>query len=111
MTTRPLELYHERTRRRGVYTPVYWLARMIVKPAILIYFRLRRLGREHIPEGRSDPRGQPPQLPRSVRDRLLHRPPDLLRGQAGAVQEPALGWFLNCLGAFPVRRGSRTRSR
>ena len=33
------------------------------------------------------------------------RPPDLLRRQAGAVPNRLQGWLLNCLGAFPVRRG------
>src|SRR5215207_10943471 len=41
------------------------------------------------PRRRRDPRLEPPQLPRPVRDRLLPRPPDLLRGKAGAVQESA----------------------
>ena len=71
LSPRPLALYHERTRRRGVNSFVYWPMRAVLKPAILLYFRLRRLGREHIPSERSDPRRQPPQLPRPVRDRLL----------------------------------------
>jgi len=48
---RPLGLYHERTRRRGVNPFVYWPVRLVVKNFILAYFRLRRLGREHIPDG------------------------------------------------------------
>ncbi len=52
MTARPLEVYHERTRRRGVNTLVYWPARWVIKAAILVYFRVRRLGREHIPRRR-----------------------------------------------------------
>ena len=51
LSPRPLALYHERTRRRGVNSVVYWSVRAFVKPAILVYFRLRRLGREHIPSG------------------------------------------------------------
>ena len=46
-----LDAYHERTRRRGVLPVVYWPVRWILKPALLTYFRLRRLGREHIPDG------------------------------------------------------------
>ena len=30
----------------------------------------------------------------------------LLRGQGGAVPQPLVGWLLNSLGAFPVRRGA-----
>ena len=48
---RALEIYHERTRRRGVNSFVYWTARLFIKPFILVYFRLRRLGREHVPQG------------------------------------------------------------
>ncbi len=51
MAPRPLELYHERTRRRGVNPVVYWPVRWLLKPAILAYFRLRRLGVEHVPDG------------------------------------------------------------
>ena len=51
MAPRPLSLYHERTRRRGVNSLVYWPLRWALKAGILVYFRLRRLGTEHIPEG------------------------------------------------------------
>src|SRR3954453_12013109 len=40
------------------------------------------------PLRRRHPGGKPPQLPRSLRDRLLPSAPDLLRRQARAVQEP-----------------------
>ena len=36
---------------------------------------------------------------------MLHPPPGLLRRQAGAVRQALAGWLLNCLGAFPIRRG------
>ena len=44
MASRPLERYHERTRRRGVNPFVYWPVRWVLKAAILVYFRLRRRG-------------------------------------------------------------------
>ena len=47
MRQRPLGLYHERTRRRGVNTPLYWSIRLFAKPAILLYFRLARRGHGH----------------------------------------------------------------
>ena len=46
-----LDAHHERTRRRGVFALVYWPVRFVLKPALLGWFRLRRLGREHIPDG------------------------------------------------------------
>ena len=101
----PARVYHERTRRRGVFKPFYWPVRMIVKPAILIYFRLRRLGREHVPEG-------------GVISRPNHRSfldpfaigcsigsPIFFMAKRELFKNPLLGWVLNSMGAFPVRRG------
>src|ERR671919_2436483 len=103
--TRPLGLSHERTRRRGVNPFVYWPVRFVVKNFILAYFRLRRLGREHIPEGgvvlaanhRSflDPFAVGCCLPRPV----------YFVAKQELFRNPMLGWLLNCMGAFPIRRG------
>src|SRR5918997_1093751 len=79
---RPLDVYHERTRRRGVNSFVYWTVRSLMKPAIIAYFRLRRLGREHIPSGGV-----------------------ILVAKRELFKNPVVGWFLNCMGAFPVKRG------
>jgi glycerol-3-phosphate dehydrogenase (NAD(P)+) len=102
---RPLGVYHERTRRRGVNPFVYWPVRLVVKNLILAYFRLRRLGREHIPEGgvilasnhRSflDPFAVGCCLPRPV----------YFVAKQELFRNPMLGWLLNCMGAFPIRRG------
>ena len=51
LSPRALDIYHERTRTRGVNSLVYWPARVFVKSFILVYFRLRRLGFEHVPGG------------------------------------------------------------
>jgi glycerol-3-phosphate dehydrogenase (NAD(P)+) len=102
---RSLDVYHERTRRRGVFTPVYWPIRMIVKPAILLYFRVRRLGREHVPEGgvilASNHRSflDPFAIGCSV------KAPIFFMAKREMFRNPLMGWILNCLGAFPVRRG------
>ena len=102
---RALGLYHERTRRRGVNPFVYWPVRVVLKTLILAYFRLRRLGREHIPGGgvvlaanhRSflDPFAIGYCLPRPV----------YFVAKQELFRNPILGWFLNCMGAFPIRRG------
>jgi glycerol-3-phosphate dehydrogenase (NAD(P)+) len=105
LSPRPLELYHERTRRRGVHPIVYWVTRAIVKPAILAYFRARRLGREHIPRGglilASNHRSF---LDPFVIGCCLPRPIYFM-AKRELFKNPLVGWFLNCLGAFPVRRG------
>jgi glycerol-3-phosphate dehydrogenase (NAD(P)+) len=105
LRTRPLELYHERTRRRGVNPFLYWPVRWILKGFVLGYFRLRRLGREHVPDGgvvlaanhRSflDPFAIGYCLPRPV----------YFVAKQELFRNPILGWLLNCMGAFPIRRG------
>jgi glycerol-3-phosphate dehydrogenase (NAD(P)+) len=102
---RDLAVYHERTRRRGVHPLVYWPVRWVVKNLILVYFRLRRLGREHIPDGgvvlaanhRSflDPFAIGCCLPRPI----------YFLAKQEMFKNPILGWLLNCMGAFPIRRG------
>ena len=39
--------YHRFTREHGVNRPLYFLARLLLVPFFLIYFRLSRIGREH----------------------------------------------------------------
>ncbi len=106
MSRRPLSLYHERTRRRGVNSFVYWPVRWVVKPAILVYFRLRRLGIEHIPEGgvilASNHRSF---LDPFAIGCCLGRPIYFVAKQE-LFKNPMLGWILNCLGAFPIKRGA-----
>src|SRR5918992_558095 len=102
---RPLALYHERTRRRGVNTLVYWPVRWVLKACILVYFRLRRLGREHVPDGAVILAANH----RSFLDPFaigccINRPIYFVAKQE-LFRNPILGWFLNCMGAFPVRRG------
>src|ERR687889_364351 len=106
MAPRPLELYHARTRRRGVNSFVYWPVRWVLKAAILVYFRLRRLGTEHIPEGgvilASNHRSF---LDPFAIGCCLGRPIYFVAKQE-LFKNPLLGWILNCLGAFPIKRGA-----
>ena len=106
MAPRPLSLYHERTRRRGVNSLVYWPLRWMLKAGIHVYFRLRRLGTEHIPEGgvllASNHRSF---LDPFVIGCCLGRPIYFVAKEE-LFKNPALGWILNCLGAFPIKRGA-----
>ena len=105
MRARPLGLYHERTRRRGVNSPLYWSIRLFAKPAILLYFRLARRGHGMVPDGgvilasnhRSflDPFALGTCLPRPI----------YFMAKQEIFRNPFVGWLLNCLGAFPVKRG------
>jgi glycerol-3-phosphate dehydrogenase (NAD(P)+) len=106
MAPRSLALYHERTRRRGVNSLVYWPLRWALKAGILVYFRLRRLGTEHIPEGgvilASNHRSF---LDPFAIGCCLGRPIYFVAKQE-LFRNPILGWLLNCLGAFPIKRGA-----
>ena len=106
MAPRPLSLYHERTRRRGVNSLVYWPLRWMLKAGILVYFRLRRRGIEHIPDGgvilASNHRSF---LDPFVIGCCLPRPIYFVAKQE-LFKNPLLGWILNCLGAFPIKRGA-----
>ncbi|MEA2330972.1 MAG: glycerol-3-phosphate dehydrogenase [Thermoleophilaceae bacterium] len=102
---RPLALYHERTRRRGVNSFVYWPIRVLVKLGILTFFRLRRLGREHVPSGGVILAANH----RSFLDPFaigccIGRPIYFVAKQE-LFRNPLVGWFLNCMGAFPIQRG------
>ena len=81
---------HARARERGVNPIVYWLTRAVFQPFAHLYWRMSRIGREHIPtSGPGDLRLQPPVVPGPVRDRDDRPPAALLRGQGGALPAPA----------------------
>ena len=42
---------HARARDKGVNPLVYWLVRAVLQPFFHLYFRLSRIGREHVPDG------------------------------------------------------------
>src|SRR5918999_4982910 len=105
MRSRPLEVYHERTRRRGVNSLVYWPVRAVLKPAILLYFRLRRLGREHIPSGGVILAANHRSFLDPFAIGCCNPRPIYFVAKQELFRNPVIGWFLNCMGAFPVRRG------
>jgi glycerol-3-phosphate dehydrogenase (NAD(P)+) len=102
---RPLALYHERTRRRGVNSLVYWTVRSVMKPAILVYFRLRRLGREHIPSGGVILAANHRSFLDPFAIGCCNPRPIYFVAKQELFRNPLIGWFLNCMGAFPLRRG------
>ena len=98
--------YHERTRRRGVNTPVYWIVRAVLQPFLQIYFRMSRNGRQHIP---ADGGVLLASNHRSFLDPFLIgccvRRPVFFVAKQELFKNRLIGWFLNCLGAFPIKRG------
>ena len=100
--------YHRFTREHGVNRPLYFVARLILVPFFLLYFRLSRIGREHgkvkgplivAANHRSflDPFVIGASLPWN---RPLH-----YVAKVELFEKGWQGWILNRLGAYPVRRG------
>jgi glycerol-3-phosphate dehydrogenase (NAD(P)+) len=98
---------HARARGRGVNPIVYWLMRAWLQPFAHLYWRLSRLGREHIPDGG-------PIIfvanHRSFLDPfivgLCCRRPVYYVAKEELFKNRFFGWFISSLGAFPVRRGA-----
>jgi 1-acyl-sn-glycerol-3-phosphate acyltransferase len=98
---------HGRARERGVNPFVYWVVRAILQPFFHLYFRLGRIGREHVPD-------DGPVIfaanHRSFLDPFLIG--TLVRRPVYYVAKKELfarrwqAWILNALGAFPVDRGA-----
>jgi glycerol-3-phosphate dehydrogenase (NAD(P)+) len=101
------EVLHRRAREQGANPLVYWLVRAILQPFFHIYFRLSRIGREHIPaEG-------PVIVAANHRSFLdpfviatMVRRPMYYVAKKEMFTSPWRSWVLNALGAFPVDRGT-----
>ncbi|HEX6027153.1 MAG TPA: 1-acyl-sn-glycerol-3-phosphate acyltransferase [Solirubrobacter sp.] len=98
---------HERARTKGVNPIVYWLMRAWLQPFAHLYWRLSRIGREHVP-------AEGPVLfvcnHRSFIDPfiigLCSRRPVYYVAKEEIFKIPFVGWLVSALGAFPVRRGA-----
>src|SRR5947209_2141371 len=101
------EPLHTRARERGVNPVIYWLVRGLLQPFFHVYFRMARIGREHIPaEG-------PVIIASNHRSFLdpfvigtMARRPMYYVAKKEVFRLRWLGWLLNALGAFPVDRGA-----
>lgn len=95
----------ERARGRGVNPVAYWIVRGILQPFFHVYFRLRRVGREHIPADgpvilASNHRSF---LDPFVIAVMTGRPIYFVAKQELFVNRP-IAWLLGALGAFPIDR-------
>lgn len=102
----PVE-YHSYALDRGVNLAVYLISRALVQPFCHIYFRMRRLGIEHVP------RRGPVIFAANHRSFLdpfvigtLARRPVYYVAKKELFSRPVAGWLLNRLGAFPIDRGA-----
>jgi glycerol-3-phosphate dehydrogenase (NAD(P)+) len=92
---------------RGVNPLLYLLARAVLLPFFLVYFRLQRIGREHLPDS------GPLILAANHRSFLdpfvigaLTRRPVYYVAKRELFERRLQAWLLNSLGAFPIDRGA-----
>jgi glycerol-3-phosphate dehydrogenase (NAD(P)+) len=102
-----LDGFREHALTRGVNPLLYWTLRAILVPFFLVYFRLGRVGREHLP------RKGPLLLASNHRSFLdpfvigtLVRRPVYYMAKRELFEKRLQAWLLNGLGAFPVDRGA-----
>ncbi len=102
-----LDGFRERSLSRGVNPILYWTLRAILLPIFLVYFRMQRIGREHLP------RSGPLLLASNHRSFLdpfvigmLVRRPVYYMAKRELFERRMQAWVLNALGAFPVDRGA-----
>ena len=100
------ELLHSRAREQGANPLVYWLVRAVLQPFFHIYFRLSRIGREHLPAD------GPVIIAANHRSFLdpfviatMARRPMYYVAKQEMFTSAWRSWVLNALGAFPVQRG------
>ena len=102
-----LSTFHDRALTRGVSPWVYRPVRMVFMPFFLIYFRLQREGREHLPAS------GPLLLAANHRSFLdpfvigaMIKRPLYYMAKRELFDKRWQAWVLNALGAFPVDRGT-----
>jgi 1-acyl-sn-glycerol-3-phosphate acyltransferase len=105
--TAHLSGFRRRSLDRGVNPILYWSARAVLVPFFLIYLRMQRIGREHLP------RSGPLLLAANHRSFLdpfvigtLVRRPVYYMAKRELFERRWQAWALNALGAFPVDRGA-----
>ena len=100
--------YHEYAREKGVNRVMYFVARLLLTPAFLLWFRLERQGREHgrVPGGMVVASNHRSFLDPFVIGTLVPwRRRIQFVAKVELFERPWQGWLLNRLGAFPIRRG------
>ena len=103
-----IRAYHEYTRTKGVNFLLYSAARALLLPFFLVYFRLDRVGREHARVGRGlivAANHRSFLDPFVIGVMLPWRRPIHYVAKVELFEKRWQGWFLNRLGAYPVRRG------
>jgi 1-acyl-sn-glycerol-3-phosphate acyltransferase len=99
--------FRDHALSKGVNPLLYWGLRALLVPFFLVYFRLGRVGREHLPKS------GPLLLASNHRSFLdpfvigtLVRRPVYYMAKRELFEKRWQAWILNGLGAFPVDRGA-----
>src|SRR3982074_1791715 len=101
------DVLHWRAREQGADPFVYWLGRAVFQPFFHIYFRLSRIGREHIPDegpviiAANHRSFLDPFVIATMARRPMHY---VAKKELFAHRWQA--WLPNALGAFPADRGA-----
>ncbi|HEY2438970.1 MAG TPA: 1-acylglycerol-3-phosphate O-acyltransferase [Solirubrobacteraceae bacterium] len=97
---------HRRAREQGANPVIYAIVRVVLQPFFQIYFRMQRIGREHIPSTGAVIIAA---NHRSFLDPFviacMARRPMYYVAKKELFAKPWQAWILNALGAFPVDRG------
>ena len=102
-----LDGFRERSLTRGVNPFLYWTLRALFVPFFLIYFRMQRVGREHLPRrgGLILASNHRSFLDPFVIGTLVRRPVYYM-AKRELFEKRWQARALNALGAFPVDRGA-----
>src|SRR3954451_25222901 len=98
-------VHQQRTRTRGGEAVVLAITRAILKPFLLAFFRVQRVGREHVPDGAVILASNHRSFLDPFVVGICLNPPVYFVAKQELFDRRLAGWFLNCLGAFPIRRG------
>lgn len=108
MTQEQLEAYHEYTRKHGVNRAFYIIARIVLQPFFLVYFRLSRQGRQNsrIKDGTIVAANHRSFLdPFVIGTCLPWNKPMNYVAKVELFEKRWQGYLLCRVGAFPIRRG------
>jgi 1-acyl-sn-glycerol-3-phosphate acyltransferase len=99
---------HRRAREQGVNPVLYWVVRAVFQAFFHVYFRIARIGREHVPADgpvifAANHRSF---LDPFVIGTLVRRPIYYVAKRELFERNRLQAWFLSALGAFPVDRGN-----
>ncbi|HSD81528.1 MAG TPA: 1-acyl-sn-glycerol-3-phosphate acyltransferase, partial [Solirubrobacteraceae bacterium] len=97
----------QRALTKGVNPLLYWVIRGLLQPVFHVYFRMSRIGREHLPaEGPAIIAANHRSFLDPFMIGMLARRPIYFVAKLELFRHPVVAWLLSGLGAFPIDRGN-----